>query len=128
MMLLSIVARDKFRLEQKESQYVHNGQLEMMEIVVRFCLQVIEFYFNDISIVGNDRVFIYDGPNSSAPLIGALSADVLNGYPYVNINYGKFASTQSSMFISFQTDEYTVSRGFNATYVPLNCKSSLLRK
>jgi hypothetical protein len=54
-----------------------------------------------------DFVYVYDGNNTSAPLLATLS-----GTPWLLT----WRSTQGSMFIRFTSNAYTVYNGFSATY------------
>ena len=73
-------------------------------------LQVVALDFNFFDTHGSgDKVSIYDGMNTTAPLLSSL-------YGSYAIPPGGYISTQRFMFVTFVSDASGNGQGFSATY------------
>lgn len=77
---------------------------------------------SEYSAYGGDYLYIYDGVNSSAVLLAALTGSYSSALIYT--------TSRSYMFVKFMSNGYYSYSGFNATYtinsVPGFCSSSEL--
>jgi len=69
---------------------------------------MVKLTFNSFSTESYDYVKLYDGYDSSKPLIAILYGSIDLSLPYT--------STQRYMFITFTSDETITSSGFSANY------------
>lgn len=65
----------------------------------------LEFY--DFNLASGDTVFVFDGQNSSSPLIGKY---------YLGHSPSLLSSSGGSLFIAFTTDGTSISQGWSASY------------